>query len=87
MKATTPRAANEALEVPLADVQADIARRRVTPEAVRQALQEVQTLHKDDKEYPAGEKAATAGALYLIEHPECCSTLDDYPGWTCGGAS
>ncbi|CAM5426632.1 MULTISPECIES: hypothetical protein [Streptomyces] len=87
MATTTPRPAIEALDVPLADVQADIKRRRVTPEAVREALQEVQARHKGDKEYPAKERAATAGALWLVEHPECCSTAADYPDWTCGGTA
>ncbi|MFH9426406.1 hypothetical protein [Streptomyces sp. NPDC017529] len=28
----------------------------------------------------------TAFARLAAEHPERCSALDAYPGWTCGGA-
>ncbi|MFH8751039.1 hypothetical protein ACH4GK_32140 [Streptomyces rimosus] len=33
------------------------------------------------------DPADAAFARLAVEHPECCSTAADYPGWTCGGAS
>ncbi|GCD38028.1 hypothetical protein OEIGOIKO_05838 [Streptomyces chrestomyceticus JCM 4735] len=96
MKTTTPRPAIEALDVPVEQVRLDIAS-HVTPAKVLSALRDVQarqqaaTTSADDDALVRAmgdkERAATAGAIYLIEHPECCSTAADYPDWTCGGTA
>jgi hypothetical protein len=31
------------------------------------------------------EVVADGDAIYLLHHPELCSSDDDYPGWTPGG--
>lgn len=80
----------------LGDEQPLDAASRVTPAKVLGALQDAQARQadavstEDDALLRAmgdKERAATAGAIYLLEHPECCSTAADYPDWTCGGAS
>ncbi|MEE1819350.1 hypothetical protein PUR59_30590 [Streptomyces sp. SP18ES09] len=61
------------LDVPLADVEQQIA-----------VLRDSQLRHAAlGNEH---EVVADGDAIYLLRHPELCSTDADYPGWTPGGS-
>ncbi|MFE7510117.1 hypothetical protein ACFU8I_02650 [Streptomyces sp. NPDC057540] len=62
------------LDVPLADVEQQIAVLRDSQ--IRHAA-----LGNED------EVIADGDAIYLLRHPELCSTDADYPNWTPGRAS
>ncbi|MFJ6579314.1 hypothetical protein ACIQMY_25545 [Streptomyces sp. NPDC091368] len=62
------------LDVPLADVEQQIAVLRAS-QSRHAALGNVD------------EVVADGDAIYMLRHPELCSTDDDYPNWTPGRAS
>lgn len=60
------------LDVPLADLEQQIA-----------VLRDSQIRHAAlGNEH---EVVADGDAIYMLRHPELCSTEADYPGWTPGG--
>jgi hypothetical protein len=61
------------LDVPLADVEQQIAVLRSSQ--IRHAA-----LGNEQ------EVVADGDAIYMLRHPELCSTDADYPNWTPGGA-
>jgi len=62
----------EQLDVPLADLEQQIA-----------VLRASQTRHAAlGNEH---EVVADGDAIYMLRHPELCSTDADYPGWIPGG--
>ncbi|WP_030319683.1 hypothetical protein [Streptomyces flavochromogenes] len=62
----------EQLDVPLADVELQIA-------VLRASQTRHAALGNED------EVVADGDAIYMLRHPELCSSDADYPGWVPGG--
>ncbi|RCH70537.1 hypothetical protein DT019_03335 [Streptomyces sp. SDr-06] len=78
---TTPTNPIERLDVPLARLDADV-KALVARQRARQVLETALT-----KTASESDRIAYAGDLFLIAHPEACSTDADYPNWQPGRAS
>lgn len=70
MATTTPRPI-AAPTAPAEQVAAEVP--------LRKAIAREAELHNDY------EVSALSLSLYLVTHPEACSTADEYPDWTPGG--